>query len=512
MTDPTTLPVFAAPRPRRTNPTPAPVSAAAGVSVLPAATPRLVSVPTGEPPWEPEQPSAGNTGSDWKLDWKLVAAFRAQASEQLTMALGDNHNLDRVRAQKLGKRIIEEMLAAAAADRIHDGLTAWTRQEQHQLAQAVFNALFLMGRFQPMIDDDTVENIIVCGADNVLVETTDGTLIRQPPVADSDPELLDFLAFVASRSDSAARSFSPANPTLHMRLDDGSRLAATAWVSPRPSVVIRRHRLIRVTLDDLVERSVLTPVAASFLSAAVKARKSIVVAGPQGAGKTTMVRALCAEIPPWEAIGTFETELELFLHEMPERHPVVHTWEARPGSGEVSPTGRQAGEFTLAQALADSFRFNLTRQIVGEVRGREVWSMIKAMESGPGSISTTHSRDAAGAINKLVTCAMEEGVQISPELATAKLAETLDLVVQVDVATTPIGEGRFHRTRWLSEIVHIAPGESARGFATTNVFIPNPLGGPARPGTLPDELRTLVHHGFDLGGYLASQGNQELAG
>jgi pilus assembly protein CpaF len=81
-------------------------------------------------------------------------------------------------------------------------------------------------------------------------------------------------------------------------------------------VVIRRHRLRRVTLDDLVSRGAMTPLAASFLAAAVRARRSIVVAGAQGAGKTTLVRALCAEIPKHEAIGTFETEYELHLHEL----------------------------------------------------------------------------------------------------------------------------------------------------------------------------------------------------
>ena len=63
------------------------------------------------------------------------------------------------------------------------------------------------------------------------------------------------------------------------------------------------------------------------------------VAGAQGAGKTTMVRALCAEIPKHEAIGTFETEYELHLHELPEQHPIVFAWEARPGSGERGPDG-----------------------------------------------------------------------------------------------------------------------------------------------------------------------------
>ncbi|MGB0191891.1 MAG: ATPase, T2SS/T4P/T4SS family, partial [Nocardioides sp.] len=169
----------------------------------------------------------------------------------------------------------------------------------------------------------------------------------------------------------------------------------------RPSVVIRRHRLMEITLDDLVERQMLTPVAASFLRAAVRARKSIVVSGSQGAGKTTLVRALCAEIDPLEAIGTFETEYELHLHEL-GRHRIVHPWEARPGSGERGLDGRMAGEFTLDDAMVDSFRFNLARQIVGEVRGKEVWAMIKAMESGTGSISTTHASDAVAAIRKLV--------------------------------------------------------------------------------------------------------------
>src|SRR3546814_19824860 len=78
--------------------------------------------------------------------------------------------------------------------------------------------------------------------------------------------------------------------------------------TPRPSVVIRRHRLMQLTLDDLVKRGMLSPLLASFLRAAVRARKSIVVSGCQGAGKTTLVRALCSEIDEYEAIGTFETE------------------------------------------------------------------------------------------------------------------------------------------------------------------------------------------------------------
>ena len=209
------------------------------------------------------------------------------------------------------------------------------------MAAAVEAALFGLGRLQPLVDDDRVENIIITGHDQVTLELTDGRLVPGPDVADSDAELIDFLVFLASRSEVNARPFSQAQPRLHLRLDGGARLAAAAWVTPRPSVVIRRHRLRQVTLADLVGLGTLTPVAASFLAAAVKARRSIVVTGAQGAGKTTLVRALCAEIPTHEAIGTFETEYELHLHELREQHPIVFAWEARPGLRRARP-GRAA--------------------------------------------------------------------------------------------------------------------------------------------------------------------------
>ena len=438
------------------------------------------------------------------LDWSLVGALRAQASEQLSQAVAaDRGRLDKAAQEELGRAIVLDLIESTVADRVNAGGTALSLGEQDGLARAAFDSLFRLGRLQPLVDDDRLENIIITGHDNVMLELTDGSLVEGPDVADSDEELIDFLVFLASRSEVNARGFSEAQPRLHLRLDGGSRLAAAAWVTPRPSVVIRRHRLMEVTLDDLVARYMLTPVAASFLRAAVQARKSIVVSGSQGAGKTTLVRALCAEIDPLEAIGTFETEYELHLHELRDRHRIVHPWEARPGSGERGADGRQAGEFTLDEALVDSFRFNLSRQIVGEVRGKEIWAMIKAMESGTGSISTTHASDAVAALRKLVTCAMEAGPHVTHALATSKLASTIDLIVHLDLRTVRDGDASRRRRR-VAEIIAIDPGERETGYATTHVFAPD-LDGTAVPAVLPDEYRSLAAHGFDLGGYLAQQ-------
>ena len=128
--------------------------------------------------------------------------------------------------------------------------------------------------------------------------------------------------------------------------------------------------------------------------------------------------------------------------------------------------------------------------------------MIKAMESGAGSLSTTHARSAEAAIRKLVTCAMEAGSHVTRELATSKLAETIDLIVHVDLRTTQTGPDTFTRTRWVSEIIAVTPGEEIKGYATTRVF--SRFGpGPGMADTLPDDLRDLTAFGFDEGAFLA---------
>ena len=497
--DPTSLPLFApAHRPGRVR----------GTFSMPRAS-RILDHPPATSSRAPTRPERSGQPD---VDWPLVAAFRSQVADRLAKTIADRAatgpggtstaGADKAAQEELGRTLIGELLDGYAVDSVADGAGSWSRVEQEAMAEAVFNAVFRLGRLQPLVDDERVENIIITAHDRVLLETVDGQKLPGPPVADSDEELIDFLRFLASRSEANPRPFAESTPSLHMRLDGGARLAATAWVTPHPSIVIRRHRLRVVELEDLVDLGEMSPVAASFLRAAVLAKRSIVVGGEMGAGKTTLVRALCAEIPREEAIGTFETEYELFLDEEPNAHDVVIAWEARPGTGERTADGHQAGEFTLAAALRDSYRFNLTRQIVGEIRGEEVWTMIKAMESGTGSISTTHASDAQACLRKLVTCAMEAGPHVSHELATSKLSECLDIVVHLHLQTTRTGDGASTRSRWVSEIVVVEPGEKEKGYALTHVFGPSPDGPARATGVLPEGYRDLAAHGFDLRGYL----------
>ena len=403
------------------------------------------------------------------IDWEAVASMRGAASTRLSTRL-ESERLDAAHQHSLGRIIITDLLQERASQDIAQGIAQWTPAYQAKMGQAVFDALFRLGRLQPLVDDDEIENIIISGADNVWLEYANGTMVRGPAVADTDQELIDFLSFIASRSQVNERSFSPAEPRLHLRLDSGARLAAAAWVTPRPSVVIRRHRLQDVTLNELIKRHTISPPTSRFLAQAVQRRASIVVSGAQGAGKTTLMRALCTEIDPNEAIGTFETEYELHLHLMPERHHIVHAWEARPGSGETDAAGHRAGEFLIDDALYDSFRFNLSRQIVGEVRGREILAMLKAMQSGSGSLSTTHAHSAEGAIRKLVTCAMEAGPHVTSAYATRAIAEDIDFIVHMEMVDMRDKNGKRFRHRWVKEILSVQPSDSARGYSTTRLF------------------------------------------
>jgi pilus assembly protein CpaF len=467
----------------------------AGLQVTPTAVPHL---PASS---EAASPAAGFGRSGGAVDWAQVRAFRQQAAELLTAQLRDRPGLDDASRREIGRAVIVAMLRDHADALIAAGGQPPTPAQEHALATATFDALFGLGRLQPLVDDPAVENIEITGHDQVHLVYADGSVRPGPAVADSDEELIETLAFLAARSGgrsgSGERAFSPAHPILDLTLHGGARLAARAWITPRPTVVIRRHRLTDINLDDLRRLGMLDDALVAFLSAAVRAGKTIVVSGAQGAGKTTLVRALCNELDPWERLGTIETEYELHLHELPERHRRVVALQARPGTGERTADGRAAGEITLDDLLYSSLRLNLSRVIVGEVRGREVLPMFKAMQAGAGSLSTTHAHDARAAIERLVTCALEAGPHVTQEYAYLQIASHIDLIVQIAVrdhrgdASAP-GGGKL---RYISEVIEVARGEGGRP-AITDVFGPGP-DGRAVPHTRPSFLPELEQAGFD---------------
>ncbi len=227
--------------------------------------------------------------------------------------------------------------------------------DERTLVELVLAMLFGLGLLQVFIDDEMVENIDVNGADIAFVTFANGDKLCYGPVAESDDELVAMVRSAAARFGLSERRFDAAQPELDLRLPDGSRLSAVMAVTARPVIDIRRHRLSEHSLDDLVELGTLDDDLARMLAAAVRAKRNILVSGAMNSGKTTLLRALAAEISPAERIVTIEQALELGLDRQVDRHPDSVAMEAR------LPNTEGVGAIGMAQLVRRSLRMNASR-------------------------------------------------------------------------------------------------------------------------------------------------------
>jgi Flp pilus assembly CpaF family ATPase len=240
---------------------------------------------------------------------------------------------------------------------------------------------------------------------------------------------------------------------------------------------------MKVSLHDLVGLGAIDEGLRSFLAAAVKSRKQLIVAGATGAGKTTMLRGLASEIPPEERIVTVETEAELGLDRFPEIHPNCVALECREANVEG------VGAITASQLVRDGLRMNPDRVIVGEVRGDEVVPMLNAMSQGnDGSMCTLHSDSSATVFNKLGLYGMQSPEQLPLEVTNELAAAAVDLVIWINKGP----KGRFVGS--VRQVLHA----NGRQVVTNELFKPG-IDGRAVPGTpIPIDLRDeLIAHGYD---------------
>jgi len=327
----------------------------------------------------------------------------------------------------------------------------------------------------------------------VFIQYADGREVVGQPVAESDDELVELVQILGAYSGLSSRPFDSANPQLDLRLPDGSRLSAVMDVCTRPAVSIRRASLSRVHLDDLVQYETVTPEMAAFLSAAVAARKNIMIAGATNAGKTTLLRALANEIPPAERLVTVERALELGLGEYTDLHPNVVAFEER------LPNSEGMGHVSMAELVRRSLRMNPSRVIVGEVLGDEIVTMLNAMSQGnDGSLSTIHANSSIEVFNRISTYAIQSAERLPVEATTMLIAGAIDFVVFVEKHNDFASGGRLRR--YVGSIREVN-GVDGR-VLSSEVFAAGPdgVGVPSAPISCLDDLREV---GYDVGGVRA---------
>ncbi|PWU49968.1 type II secretion system protein E, partial [Micromonospora globispora] len=325
--------------------------------------------------------------------------------------------------------IAEELVRSAEAD-IAAGRTPPSPQAEAAVARALRDSFTGLGGLQRLLDDPQVEDVFVNGCDNVWIRTTEGRVMRVPPVAASDADLVDLVRVAAARSGQEERRFDRGSPGLSLRLPGGQRLFAVMAVAKRPSLSIRRNVLQKVTLDDLQQRGEITLGLRELIAAMVRARKNLIISGGTGAGKTTLLRAAAGAMSPLERIVTVEDAYELGLDEDTDAHPNTTALQQR------EPNLEGVGGIDMSTMVRWGLRMRPDRVIVGESRGAEAVPMLLAMSQGnDGSMCTLHASSSKQALSRLATYVMQAPERFPFDAANMLIGQAVDFVIHLDTAT-----------------------------------------------------------------------------
>ncbi len=296
--------------------------------------------------------------------------------------------------------------------------------ERQQLSGQLFNALRGLDLLQPLMDDPEVTEIMVNGPDKVFYERQ-GRLHSSALHFDSQQHLQEVIGNFFSRGN---RLLNESRPIADLRLPGGSRAhAVLPPVAPDgPVLSIRKFSGIQPHLDVLVQNRAISPQGAAFLREAVKERKSIFISGGTGTGKTTLLNALSGCIDPAERVITIEDAAELNLQGLPNQVRL----EARSAAG-------MTGSITISDLIRASLRMRPDRIIVGEVRGKEAFDMLSAMNTGhQGSLSTGHGNSCLDMLSRLAVMTLSAS-ELPYQAILRLIASTIDLIVHLN--RTPDG-------------------------------------------------------------------------
>ena len=330
--------------------------------------------------------------------------------------------------------------------------------ERYQLLTHLIDEAAGYGPLQRLMMDPGVTEIMVNSPREIWVER-DGRLERRTDVSFIDDDhILHHIERIVSR---LGRRIDESNPWVDARMPNGDRV--NAIIPPLslngPVLTIRRFRSTPFTLDGLVQTGMLSSDMAEFLTSCVKARLNILVAGGTGSGKTTMLNALGAFIPPGERLVIVEDSAELQVHRV---HPHVIRLETKRANVE----GR--GEITIRQLVRNALRMRPDRIIVGEVRGAEALDMIQAMNTGhEGSMTTVHANSPEEALFRLETMIKwaEGATDLPLEAIRAQLAGALDIILYL----TRLQDGS-RKVTYISEIKEMRHGKIVvRDIFTFNI-------------------------------------------
>ena len=288
------------------------------------------------------------------------------------------------------------------------------------LRQELFNAIRRLDLLQELIDDKTVTEIMVNGADAIFYER-DGRIYTWDRHFESREKLEDVIQQIVSRSN---RQVNESIPIVDARLKDGSRVNVV--LDPvalnGPILTIRKFPEEAITMEDLIRWESISQEAAEYLKVLVKAGYNIFISGATSTGKTTFLNVLADYIPKTERVITIEDSAELQIHGIEN----LVRMEVRQADGDG------VSNVTLRDLIRTSLRMRPDRIIVGEVRGEEALDMIQSMNTGhDGSLSTGHANSPQDMLSRLETMALFAS-DIPIQSIRKQIASSIDIIVQLE--------------------------------------------------------------------------------
>jgi pilus assembly protein CpaF len=293
-----------------------------------------------------------------------------------------------------------------------------SRVERARLFEAVAAEILGFGPIEPLLKDNSVNEIMVNGPKQVYIERH-GRLEKTNVLFQNDEHVMRVIDRIVAP---LGRRIDEASPYVDARLPDGSRVNAVIppLAIKGPTITIRKFSKEPFMIEDLIRFGTVTPEMATFLKACVEARLNLVVSGGTGSGKTTTLNVLSCFIPDDERIITVENAAELQL-----RQDHVVTLESRPANIE----GR--GEITIRDLVINCLRMRPDRIVVGEVRGGEALDMLQAMNTGhDGSLTTAHANSPRDCLSRLETMVLMAGMELPVKAIREQVSAAIDVIVQ----------------------------------------------------------------------------------
>src|SRR5579883_967700 len=366
------------------------------------------------------QPQASRTAESVGRNPSISAASRATIDDAIPKIYPlVMERIDTEVAAKLKREELSRQLAGVVAEVLTEQRIQLNQTEQRDLVTVLLNDMLGFGPLEPLLADETVNDIMVNGAKQVYVERK-GKLELSDVTFRDDPHVMSIATRIVTM---IGRRIDESTPLVDARLPDGSRvnIIVPPLAIDGPSISIRKFSKKGITLDVMVRQENISAQMAVVLKIAARSRLNILISGGTGSGKTTLLNAMSQMIDTTERIVTIEDAAELQLQQ-----PHVVRLETRPANLE----GR--GEITMRDLVKNALRMRPDRIILGEIRSSEALDMLQAMNTGhDGSLSTVHANRPREALTRLENMIGMAGVNLPSRAVRTQIAAAIDMIVQI---------------------------------------------------------------------------------